>query len=1445
MRRQTRAACSAILMGIAGIIACSESTAPNSEIRSVPYKQSALTYGVPEPTPPGGGNVAFFGDVLRSGGKTTAYTSFNRTGVPGLLWGPNSNASIQLALDGAVDDPSETLTFASTPDDIAAGALIWTGQSTITYTVLAVTHIDMVSTRLTATATNDVVQAAVIAGSDLQSVGISSSIGAAFDVDAAVSTFQTNAVFEVYHNNVWTPALDLFDQLGISAGQIVSQFTPAFYATYSGAHLFSTVTAHDFGNVFIGNSVDFDLVLQNNGAAAATVSAADFSGANPGDFAVASNGCVDVAVDATCALTVHFAPTAVGARGAGLLLSGDFPSVTIPISGTGDQGMAAIETSPAGLGFGARDIGTVTTLPLGITNTGTAAFVHSGFTIGGADPSDFLIIGNDCPASLAVSASCVVNVQYSPTVIGSRSAALTITGNAPTVTVPLTGGGVALEAVASPNPTNLAFTAFNVGATSTPRTFVVTNTGNAPLMISVINMLGANPVDFNASGCVGQTLAPALVGSFCVVSVTFSPKAAGSRSAQLSIVSNAGPASVALTGIGIATSPLMLIDPASLSLSFNQVVVGGGSATLPITIGNQGNGDLVINSASIAPGVAALDYALSGSCGTFSSIIAPGTHCLLLVTFDPVAIGTRNATLLLSTNSGSPSFNLTGVGVGTPAIETSSADIEFGVKDLASVTTLPLTITNRGTAAFVHSFFIIGGVNASDFQIFSHNCPTSLPINASCVLNVQYTPTGIGSRSATLSITGNAPTVSVLLGGVALAPVATPSPTSLAFTPNINVGSTSARSFVITNTGNASLVIGVFNMLGANPLDFNASGCIGTTLGPSASCSVNVTFSPKDDGPRSAQLSIVSNGEPASVTLTGTGNPVFPQLVIDPTNLSLNFNQVAVGGGGATLPITIGNTGIGDLVLNSALIAAGPYFLDYSLSGSCSPFPAVLVTGGTCELRVTFDPNAAGVRNTNLVLSTNNGSRTFTLAGVGVIPAPQIQLSPNFLNFGTVLGGGDGATLPVTISNHGTANLVLNSASITGTAAAEFAVSGSCTPFSAVVAPGASCELRVTFDPTAAGTRTANIAVSSNAGPPQGITLTGVGVIPAPRILLNTSGVSFPTIPIGGTSFASTPPNITVTNTGNANLVISSINLTGMNASEFAVRNQNCTFGPIAPNATCVFDLAFSPTATGSRSAQLFLSANATSGPVQLVGTGTGQPEIFVSPTNLAYGARPVGTTSPSQAVTITSTGNLPLHITETRLGSDHPGEFTITGTTCPTAVAPGTSCTISLSFTPSAGGTSLGTMIIFSDANPGGVQVNLAGSGILPADLAASMSANPISGKAGKPLTYSIGIRNYGPGSATDLVITDALPASTTFASIAAPAGLSCTTPAAGSVGTVVCQTNSLLSGGSISISLTVNLLSGGKASISNTVNVSSSSSDAATANNSATVATTISGRK
>src|SRR2546423_15115157 len=101
MKPQIRATCSAILMGIAGIIACSESTAPNSEIKSVPYKQSALTYGVPETAPPGGANVAFFGDVLRAGGKTTGYTSFNRTGVPGLLWGPSSNATIQLALDGA------------------------------------------------------------------------------------------------------------------------------------------------------------------------------------------------------------------------------------------------------------------------------------------------------------------------------------------------------------------------------------------------------------------------------------------------------------------------------------------------------------------------------------------------------------------------------------------------------------------------------------------------------------------------------------------------------------------------------------------------------------------------------------------------------------------------------------------------------------------------------------------------------------------------------------------------------------------------------------------------------------------------------------------------------------------------------------------------------------------------------------------------------------------------------------------------------------------------------------------------------------------------------------------------------------------------------------------------------------------------------------------------
>lgn len=179
---------------------------------------------------------------------------------------------------------------------------------------------------------------------------------------------------------------------------------------------------------------------------------------------------------------------------------------------------------------------------------------------------------------------------------------------------------------------------------------------------------------------------------------------------------------------------------------------------------------------------------------------------------------------------------------------------------------------------------------------------------------------------------------------------------------------------------------------------------------------------------------------------------------------------------------------------------------------------------------------------------------------------------------------------------------------------------------------------------------------------------------------------------------------------------------------------------------------------------------------------------------------------------------------------------------TYPMTIAPGANCIAQISFQPAATGAKSAAFRVDSDG--GSASVTLSGTGVLPpADVAVSVGATPSPATAGKPLTYTITVRNAGPGAAERVQLTDVVPSSTTFASISAPPDVVCTTPAVGGTGTVSCSVNtSLQAGGTRTITLVVKLLSGGRSAITNSV---SASPDSNGANNSATVVTTVYGRK
>ncbi|HEV2175955.1 MAG TPA: SBBP repeat-containing protein [Terriglobia bacterium] len=211
--------------------------------------------------------------------------------------------------------------------------------------------------------------------------------------------------------------------------------------------------------------------------------------------------------------------------------------------------------------------------------------------------------------------------------------------------------------------------------------------------------------------------------------------------------------------------------------------------------------------------------------------------------------------------------------------------------------------------------------------------------------------------------------------------------------------------------------------------------------------------------------------------------------------------------------------------------------------------------------------------------------------------------------------------------------------------------------------------------------------------------------VPSPNVGLSISSLDFGTVTIGTSSAGG---RTKLTNTGNTTLNITLITLGGADKEDFS-QSSNCGT-QLVVGATCTLDVKFIPTAVGTRNAQLLVIDDAPDSPqrVSLTGTGTASGGSL-SPTTLTFPATVVFTNSAPLTATLTSTGTAALSISSIFVGNG--SGFSETNN-CGSSLAPGASCAINVTFTPTVSG--LNKEILFVEDNgPGGFQeTNLQGLG-------------------------------------------------------------------------------------------------------------------------------------
>ncbi len=280
---------------------------------------------------------------------------------------------------------------------------------------------------------------------------------------------------------------------------------------------------------------------------------------------------------------------------------------------------------------------------------------------------------------------------------------------------------------------------------------------------------------------------------------------------------------------------------------------------------------------------------------------------------------------------------------------------------------------------------------------------------------------------------------------------------------------------------------------------------------------------------------------------------------------------------------------------------------------------------------------------------------------------------------------------------------------------ADFTITGD-TCAGAMLAPAASCTIDVAFAPSVRGTRSATVNATASPGGTNTMAVQGIGLAPA-HLVASPAVHDFGGVVVNG---ASAPLTITVTNDGDAPTgAIGDIVLGGAQ-SELAIVSNGCTTTSLAGGQSCEVVARFTPTLVGSYSGTLSVASSiGGTAAVALAGTGIAPASLSIAPAVVDFGARIIGSSSPTSLLTVTNTGGVPTAALATAISGANPGDFTVGANSCAgTTLAPGVTCTIAIAFDPSSAGMRTATLGV---TGAGVASASLLGTGITPAQIVAT----------------------------------------------------------------------------------------------------------------------------
>ena len=449
----------------------------------------------------------------------------------------------------------------------------------------------------------------------------------------------------------------------------------------------------------------------------------------------------------------------------------------------------------------------------------------------------------------------------------------------------------------------------------------------------------------------------------------------------------------------------------------------------------------------------------------------------------------------------------------------------------------------------------------------------------------------------------------------------------------------------------------------------------------------------------------------------GSATPDDPQPQVSLTPGVVTFPDRPIGTRSDAQAVTLTNTGDAPLTISTFRLN-GPDAGDFGLGALCPVSPDQLQPGASCTIYVSFTPDSPGPKSATLAIGDDAPSspQTVELGGFGNEASggtPAATVSPATMGFGDEIVDTRSNARAVTVTNSGTAPLTISTFRLNGPDAVDFAQGADCPVSPDALPVGSSCTIYVSFDPDSGGLKSANLVIGDDS--PDGtqtVALSGRGSLGAAEATVAPGAVTFADRMVGTTSDAQA---VTMRNTGLEPLAIFTFRLNGADAADFA-QGADCPISPdtLPAGGSCTVYVSFTPHSGGLKSASLVIGDSAPSSPqtVLLSGRGLSAPVVSLAPGALTFRSQTVGTSSPTQSISLSNTGGGPLVLGGVDISGPGAADFSQTND-CPASLNAGASCSVAVTFTPSAEGPRSANLTLNDNADDSPQAVSLFGAGV------------------------------------------------------------------------------------------------------------------------------------